>query len=232
LSHNNTVLSQLLNFIPRHEIERLTNQHAELAQAEESLLACAAANEGHRNTIQLIRILALLAMAYEKQGKREQARRALERAVQMARKGDLVLPFVELGTPMVELLRDMPSESEFAAGVERLVAAFGVPTEKPGERGADTAAMPGPEGWRVATEGNRKDLTNRELDVLELLTLRLQDKEIAARLGISPQTVNSHLKQIYQKLGVNNRIEAVERASESGILIRAGLRKDLPSDPS
>lgn len=138
----------------------------------------------------------------------------------MAWKGDLVFPFVELGTPMVELLRDVPSESEFAARVERRVAAFGVPTERPDERGADGAATPGPEGRHVATGGNRKDLTNCELDFLELLALRLQDKEIAAHLGISPQTVNSHLKQIYQKLGVNDRLKAVERASESGILVR------------
>jgi len=193
---------------------------AELAQAEESLLACAAANEGHRNTIQLIRILALLAMAYEKQGKREQARRALERAVQMARKGDLVLPFVELGTPMVELLRDMPSASEFAAGVERRVAAFGVPTERLGERQAVEDAMAGPEGWRVATRASHMDLTNRELDILELLARRLQNKEISARLEISPQTVNSHLKQIYHKLGVHSRRKAVEKASEVGILAR------------
>ncbi|MCP3877972.1 MAG: response regulator transcription factor, partial [Sulfitobacter sp.] len=143
--------------------------------------------------------------------------RALERAVQMARKGDLVLPFVELGTPMAELLRDMPSESEFAAGVERRVAAFGVPTERPGERQAVEDAMAGPEGWRVAT---RMGLTNRELDILELLALRLQNKEISARLEISPQTVNSHLKQIYHKLHVHSRRKAVEKASEIGILAR------------
>ncbi|MCP3882603.1 MAG: winged helix-turn-helix transcriptional regulator, partial [Sulfitobacter sp.] len=203
--------------ITRSWVRGAVGSPAELAQAEESLLACATANEGHRNTIQLIRILALLALAYEKQGKREQARRALERAVQMARKGDLVLPFVELGTPMVELLRDMPSESEFAAGVERRVAAFGVPTERPGERQAGEGAMAGPEGSRVATH---MDLTNRELDILELLALRLQNKEISARLDISPQTVNSHLKQIYQKLGVHSRRKAVEKATQSGILLR------------
>ena len=61
-------------------------------------------------------------------------------------------------------------------------------------------------------------LSNREIEIVGLLSERMRDKEIAARLFISPETVKSHLRNIYGKLEAHSRRQAVHRAREVGIL--------------
>jgi len=61
-------------------------------------------------------------------------------------------------------------------------------------------------------------LTAREQEVLLLLARGLRNKEIAARLYVSERTVNFHLANIYQKLNVSGRTEALSKAHEKGLL--------------
>ena len=62
-------------------------------------------------------------------------------------------------------------------------------------------------------------VTDRHMDVLILLAQRQTDKEIAANLMISLNTVRTHTKNIYTKLNVHNRRQAVDRARELGMLV-------------
>ena len=64
-------------------------------------------------------------------------------------------------------------------------------------------------------------LTNREREILQLPALRWRNKEIAEKLFIATETVKSHLNNVYKKLDVSNRRQAVERASDLGILNKA-----------
>ena len=61
-------------------------------------------------------------------------------------------------------------------------------------------------------------ISEREYEVLRLLQSGATNREIAAELGIKPGTVRNHTSSIYEKLGVRNRLEAVTRAAELGVL--------------
>jgi DNA-binding NarL/FixJ family response regulator len=71
---------------------------------------------------------------------------------------------------------------------------------------------------RVGKQGRGDTLTARELEVLRLLARGLRNKEIAARLYVSERTVNFHLANIYQKLNVSGRTEALSKALEQGLI--------------
>jgi DNA-binding NarL/FixJ family response regulator len=73
---------------------------------------------------------------------------------------------------------------------------------------------------RVGKRGTApyESLTTRELEVMRLLARGMRNKEIAARLFVSERTVNFHLANIYQKLNVSGRTEALSRALEQGLI--------------
>ncbi|MBI4609015.1 MAG: response regulator transcription factor [Candidatus Rokubacteria bacterium] len=73
---------------------------------------------------------------------------------------------------------------------------------------------------REASNGNGTpvELTRRELEVLRLLTAGADTKAIAERLHVSPATVRNHVQNIFGKLGVHSRLEAVAHANRNGLL--------------
>jgi len=71
---------------------------------------------------------------------------------------------------------------------------------------------------RKTTQSNPAQLTERELDILQLLNKGLQNKEIAAQLFISAKTVDHHISSILFKLDAKTRTKAVQEAIRLEIL--------------
>lgn len=75
-----------------------------------------------------------------------------------------------------------------------------------------TPATPLPEFEKNEKAADYLGLSDRELEVLELVATGLSNKEIAEKLFVSVNTVKTHLKKVYEKLEVNRRTQAVEKA--------------------
>jgi len=124
--------------------------------------------------------------------------------------------FVEYGQPVVEALRDLSRKNQPADVepdyVKRILEAFSE-SHPLGDEGPVSISSAGT-GLMALID----PLTERELDVLRLMTEGLKYKEIAGRLFISQNTVRFHVKAIYGKLNVNNRTQAIERARQLQIL--------------
>jgi DNA-binding NarL/FixJ family response regulator len=69
-----------------------------------------------------------------------------------------------------------------------------------------------------ATSGAQSTLTDREVEVLELVALGLSVKQVGSRLRLSPRTVETHLSKLYRKLGARNRVQALSRAAGLGLV--------------
>jgi LuxR family maltose regulon positive regulatory protein len=166
-----------------------------------------AADDGGR-TGSVVEILVLLAIAHQASGDRPAALARLARALGLAEPEGYVRVFLDEGTPMAALL-DAAAERGLAPGyVRRLLAA----SAKTRDRKTDDRTSAG--------QTLIEPLSERELDVLRLLGTELGGPDIARELVVSLNTVRTHTKNIYAKLGVNSRRAAVRRAEELDLLSR------------
>jgi len=151
-----------------------------------------------------IQILLLQALAFRAQDDLPHAFAPLERALALAEPEGYVRIFVDAGEEMRVLIEEQARRRDhpLSGFVDRLLAAFTPPAAAP----------------RSALIHQRADriepLSERELEVLKLLRSELSGPEIAQQLFVSLNTLRTHTKNIYSKLGVNNRQAAIRRAGE------------------
>jgi LuxR family maltose regulon positive regulatory protein len=160
----------------------------------------------------VIEILVLKAIASFKLLENEKAQDLLEGALSFAEPQGYLRMFIDEGEPFRELLTSLfedvrRREESDSAGVSveylnQLLTALTT----------DSVAR------KIAGQGEMEPFSDRELEVLRYLTTSLTSTEIAQELYISPNTVRFHIKNIYSKLGVNQRAAAVERARDLGLV--------------
>jgi LuxR family maltose regulon positive regulatory protein len=160
-------------------------------------------------TSRTIEILMLQALAFQAGDDTTRAMVALERALTLAEPEGFVRIFVDEGPPMARLLYKAITRGIVPGYARRLLAAF--PVGKVGQ--ADPSKTQAPESELI------EPLSERELEVLQLIAAGLTNREIAARLFLALNTVKVHTRNIYGKLGVSSRTQAVARARACGALL-------------
>jgi LuxR family transcriptional regulator, maltose regulon positive regulatory protein len=187
--------------IAQHQNDLLAGSIHQAFALLERLLQAAEAG-GRMGSV--IEILILQSLAHEAQGNISLALVPLERALALAEPEGYVRIFVDEGEPMRLLLEKQwrDQDKTLLAYVDKLLAAFARPMAIPQPKTNDLQSM------------IIEPLSERELEVLRLLGTELSGPEIARELIVSLNTLRTHTKNIFNKLGVNNRRAAVHRAEE------------------
>jgi LuxR family maltose regulon positive regulatory protein len=170
-------------------------------------LESAAADPEQRGYRIRIRALALLAWACQDCGQPERALAILAQAVTLAEPEGYLAPFLEIGSPLIGLLELLSHRLDAGTGLHayltRLRSAFN----------ARTQSLPSGAPPRLV-----EALTERERDVLRLLSQGRSNSDIAAALFVSVNTIKTHIKHLYGKLAAETRVELVEKSRRLGLL--------------
>jgi len=187
--------------------------HAGELDAAGRMLAQAMPRQRDRVTLR-IKLHVLEAMLQHRRGLRAAAHRALRRALELAQPGRMIRGIIEEGDIIIGLLRDeYDSAADAKGGVAEPFAAdraFAGQMLRAASGEVSASADTAPQLLAALTE--------REREILVFLARGVSNREMADRIFVSENTVKFHLKNIYSKLDVANRLQAVTAARQLGII--------------
>jgi LuxR family maltose regulon positive regulatory protein len=165
---------------------------------------------------ELLKVMVLQAVALYTNNEKEKAVKLLGDTLALAETGGFIRIFVDEGPPMAHLLAEASANGIMPAYVSKLLAAFDADKpERPKSEDLSYLTLAAP---MVAARSLIEPLSQRELEILQLITRGLSNREISERLFLALSTVKGHNRIIFSKLQVERRTEAVARARELGVL--------------
>jgi LuxR family transcriptional regulator, maltose regulon positive regulatory protein len=167
--------------------------------AKQLLVRMLSAAEAGGRLNRVIEILILQSLVFSVSGDARRAVQALEQALALAEPENYVRSFLDAGEPVRRLLSKIERPSPY---VETLRVAFGGETRDLDRSPASLVEA----------------LSEREMQVLRLIAAGQSNGEMADALVVSLNTIKTHVKRLYEKLGTRSRLETVERARELGLL--------------
>jgi ATP/maltotriose-dependent transcriptional regulator MalT len=177
-------------------------------EADDLLSRLAEAAQAGGRFGRLIEILNLRAVALQARGRTSEALQVLAHSLDLAEPEGYIREFLDLQEPMAQSLALAVQKGLHPEYVRRLLAAF------------PAAAVPATAVIDVLKNNLAlvEPLSGREIEVLQWIEAGLSNKEIAQRLYISVRTVKYHISNIFMKLDVDRRAQAVLKAKEAGLL--------------
>lgn len=157
-----------------------------------------------------LKVMVLQAVALYVHGEKDKATQLLLDALALAEPSGFIRLFVDEGAPMGELLSEAATHGIMLDYIGKLLAVF-VAEKQKSEDKSDLSPAP-------YAQSLIEPLSERELKVLQLITQGLSNREISERLFLALSTVKGHNRNIFDKLQVQRRTEAVARARELGLL--------------
>ncbi len=184
-----------------------------LIEAEKKLNGLIKLNEVHHNIYHIIDLLILKAILKMKQASEQEALLSLNRSIDLASEGNILFPFLEQADELLDLLKQVSPTKRNRKFLSNLINIIE-------NRNLDDLTTKETKSFELNSkiESAEPLLSQREFEVLKLVSIGLRNNEIAEKLYVSIDTIKKHIYHICKKLGVNSRVAAIHQAKKLKLL--------------